>query len=77
MLILIQKWCKNSQAQPSWLDKFSFQSVSERLFSLYTEQAQGDTLAFLEVTLPDFGMPVLCEDQVILGLRHKYHFPPY
>ena len=34
-------------------------------------------MAFLEVTLPDFGMPVLYEDALNLGLRQKYNYPSY
>ena len=37
LLILIEKWRKKASSQPSWLDKISFQAVSERLFSLYME----------------------------------------
>ena len=41
------------------------------------DQEESDTQAYLEVTLPDFGMPVLYEEQLFLGLRKKYHYPPY
>ena len=34
-------------------------------------------MAFLEVTFPDFGMPVLYEDNINLGLRQKYNYPSY
>ena len=34
-------------------------------------------MAFLEVTLPDFGMPVLYEDALNLALRQKYNYPSY
>lgn len=34
-------------------------------------------MAFLELTLPDFGMPVLFEEKIALGVRNKYTFPPY
>ena len=41
------------------------------------EQPESDTQAYLEVTFVDFGMPVLHEDPLYLGLRQKIHYPPY
>lgn len=77
LLILIRKWRKKGSANPSWLDKLSFQTLSDRLFSLYVDQKDSQNMAFLEVTLPDFGMPVLYEEQLFLGVRKRYTFPPY
>lgn len=34
-------------------------------------------MTFLECTFPDFGMPVLYEEQLFIGIRKKYTFPPY
>jgi len=51
--------------------------MSEKLFSLYVDRPENETMAYLEVTFPDFGMPVLYEDCLNLGLRQKYHFPSY
>ena len=59
----IQKWQKKSEARPTWLDKQSFEALSEKQFNLYMEQNSGkgdnNLLSWLEVTLPDFGRPVL------------------
>ena len=34
-------------------------------------------MSYLEVTFPDFGMPVLYEENLSLGLRSKYSYPSY
>lgn len=40
-------------------------------------QADDDMQAYLEVTLPDFGYPVLYCDQHNLHVRKKYDYPSY
>jgi hypothetical protein len=78
----IHKWQKRSDAKSTWLDRLSFQALSEKLFSLYMDQRSvnpgaKDHHAYLEVSFPEFGVPVLYCNQQNTVLRKKYIFPSY
>ena len=77
LLAKMQKWCKVAQSYPSWLDRQSYQAIHEQLYSLYTDQPDDDQKAFLEVTLPSFGIPVLYADALNGQIAKKFDYPPY
>ena len=49
--------------------------MGEKLYSLYMDQPADNAKAFLEVTLPDYGYPVLFSDTHNTTLRNKYDYP--
>lgn len=47
--------------------------MSEKMFELYSNQKE--EVAFIEITMPDYGCNVLFSDTHNTPLRHKYNFP--
>ena len=45
------------------------------MFELYSNQKE--EVAFIEITMPDYGCNVLFSDTHNTPLRHKYNFPQY
>jgi hypothetical protein len=67
-IVQIQRWRKKSYVQLNWQDRQSMEALSEKLFNLYMDQKEKDQKAFIEITLPDFGMPVLYGDNMNLTI---------
>lgn len=73
----IRKWRRKKDVKTTWIDRQSFKELSEKIYELYMEQPVGKELAFLEVTLPDYGVQVLYSDTHNTALRNKYNYPKY
>jgi hypothetical protein len=54
----IEIWRKDQECQLSWIDKASQSAIHEKMYDTLMDSGK----AFLEISLPEFGRPVIfCE----------------